>query len=324
MITYNHEKYIAQAIDSVLMQKTDFAYELVIGDDCSTDSTRSIVKDYASGHPDRICLMLHERNLGLMGKNNFVATLKACRGLYIAMLEGDDFWTDPYKLQKQVDFLEAHAEFALCGHWVRNADAAGNSVEKHVCTGELCPEVFGVEHALGGTPVHTGSWVFRRSAVQPALSHHLELYERLPAGDDPLLLLILTQGQGRCLQEFMGVYRLCSGGVWSQRSKLEKNLAMLQFYYALPRLLADRHADVYRDAIRRQIMSGESRVARSAAYSSNLPSALRELRRMGNRGLVPRGRVSAIAARVPLYVAARIARYPRIGAGRVLRKLGLR
>ena len=92
MITYNHERFIAQAIESVLMQETDFRVELVIGEDCSTDGTRAIVREFGERFPERIRLLLPEHNLGMMP--NFVATLSACRGQYVALLEGDDYWTD--------------------------------------------------------------------------------------------------------------------------------------------------------------------------------------------------------------------------------------
>ena len=105
MITYNHEKYIVQAIEGVLMQKTDFPIELVIGEDRSTDNTRNICLEYKEKYPDQIKLLLPENNLGMLG--NFITTLHACTGKYIAFCEGDDYWTDPYKLQKHVDFLEA-------------------------------------------------------------------------------------------------------------------------------------------------------------------------------------------------------------------------
>ncbi len=111
MITYNHEKYIAQAIESALMQKTNFDYEIVIGEDCSTDGTREIVKYYAEKYPEKIRAIFNEKNLGMIP--NFINTLNKCRGKYIAMLEGDDYWTDPYKLQKQVDFLESHPDYGL-------------------------------------------------------------------------------------------------------------------------------------------------------------------------------------------------------------------
>lgn len=111
MITYNQEKYIAKAMESVIMQKTNFDYELVIGEDCSEDRTREICRNYKNKYPGKIKLFLQERNLG--SNQNFIFTFQACDGEYIAMLEGDDYWTDPYKLQKQIDFLEANPDYGL-------------------------------------------------------------------------------------------------------------------------------------------------------------------------------------------------------------------
>ncbi len=106
MITYNQERFIRRAIDSVLAQKTDFPFELVIGEDCSTDGTRQIVRDYQQKHPEKIRVVTSERNVG--PKKNFVRTIEACRGKYIAFCEGDDFWHCPDKLQIQADYLEKH------------------------------------------------------------------------------------------------------------------------------------------------------------------------------------------------------------------------
>ena len=100
MLTYNHEKYIAQAIESVLMQETDFHYEIVIGEDCSTDRTREIVIEYQKKYPDKIRTLLHAKNIG--GNANYRQTYSECNGDYIAFLEGDDFWIDRKKLQKQI------------------------------------------------------------------------------------------------------------------------------------------------------------------------------------------------------------------------------
>jgi len=111
MLTYNQEDYIAQAIEGVLMQKTDFSIQLVIGEDCSTDNTRDIVKDYAQKYPDKIRLILNETNMGLIV--NYVKTFAQCTGKYVAICDGDDFWIDPFKLQKQVDFLEEHPDYAI-------------------------------------------------------------------------------------------------------------------------------------------------------------------------------------------------------------------
>lgn len=117
MLTYNHEPYIAKAIESVLMQKASFEYELVIGDDCSTDGTSEIVKAYRDKYPAIIRLHSQEKNLGLYANQEIVR--RACRGKYIAWLEGDDFWTCPEKLQKQVSLLESHPEYSCCFHWTQ-------------------------------------------------------------------------------------------------------------------------------------------------------------------------------------------------------------
>ena len=114
MMAYNHEKYISEAIDGVLMQKTNFDFDIVIGEDCSTDNTRQIVLDYQQQYPGKVKLLLHEKNIGAMA--NQMAVFNACKGKYIAMCEGDDYWTDPYKLQKQVDFLEANEDYSICSH----------------------------------------------------------------------------------------------------------------------------------------------------------------------------------------------------------------
>jgi glycosyltransferase involved in cell wall biosynthesis len=112
MITYNHERFIAQAIESVLAQKVDFDYEIVIGEDCSTDGTRAVIMDFQRRCPDRIVVLLRERNIGAM--RNLAGTIAACRGKYLAVLEGDDYWTCANKLQKQVDFLDKHPDWAVC------------------------------------------------------------------------------------------------------------------------------------------------------------------------------------------------------------------
>lgn len=113
-ITYNHEQYIAQAIESVLMQQTDFEVELVIGEDCSTDSTRALAKQYEGRYPRRVRVLTPSSNLGIMP--NLMTTMSACTGEYIALLEGDDYWTDVTKLQRQVDALRANPNHSFCFH----------------------------------------------------------------------------------------------------------------------------------------------------------------------------------------------------------------
>lgn len=125
MITYNHEPYIAQAIEGVLQQETDFPIELVIGEDCSNDHTREIVMEYQKRHPDIIRVITSDQNVGMRKNSN--RTAKACRGKYLAFCEGDDYWHHSKKLQMQVDYLEAHPEVGLI-----YADVVYNYVEKGI------------------------------------------------------------------------------------------------------------------------------------------------------------------------------------------------
>lgn len=110
MLAYNHEKYIREALDSVVMQQTNFKFEAIIGEDKSTDNTRAIIREYQQKYPDIIKPIFRKNNLG--ASKNVVSTLKRCTGKYVAFLECDDYWIDPLKLQKQVDYLEEHTECA--------------------------------------------------------------------------------------------------------------------------------------------------------------------------------------------------------------------
>ena len=110
-ITYNHEKYISYAIESFLLQKTNFEYEIIICDDNSTDNNNEIISNYKSSYNSKIKIIRSNTNIG--AQNNFIRGYKTCKGKYIALCEGDDYWTDPLKLQKQVDFLEANPDYGL-------------------------------------------------------------------------------------------------------------------------------------------------------------------------------------------------------------------
>lgn len=113
-ITYNHAPYIRKCLDGFLMQKVDFPFEIIIGEDCSTDNTRRICEEYADKNPDIINLLPSECNLGAVENERRV--MQTAKGKYIAFCEGDDYWTDPLKLQKQVDFLESNSDYTVCFH----------------------------------------------------------------------------------------------------------------------------------------------------------------------------------------------------------------
>lgn len=114
MLTFNHAKYIREALDAILLQKVNFRYEVVVGDDCSSDETQNILKSYAQKYPDKFVLLLRKSNIG--ATKNYFDVLKHCKGKYIALLEGDDFWTDENKLQIQTDFLESNKNCDAVAH----------------------------------------------------------------------------------------------------------------------------------------------------------------------------------------------------------------
>ena len=117
VMTYNHEKFISQALESVAMQETNFEYEILISEDCSTDRTREIVMDFQKAYPEKVRLLLSEQNIH--SNEIVVRGIRAARGQYIALLDGDDYWTSPHKLQKQADFLDRHPECSLSFHNAR-------------------------------------------------------------------------------------------------------------------------------------------------------------------------------------------------------------
>lgn len=128
MPTYNHEKYISQAIESVLAQKTNYPYELLIHDDCSTDSTLAIAQNYATKYPDKIKLFTEKENQGLM--KSYKRLIEQSNGKYLAILESDDYWLDKNKLQIQIDFLESNPDYGIVASDIITIDDEGNEIKK--------------------------------------------------------------------------------------------------------------------------------------------------------------------------------------------------
>lgn len=206
IITYNQIDYISKCIDSVLMQKTNFSIEIIIGDDNSTDGTRELLLEYANEYPDLIKLNLRElRGTGLPGKQNFLTTLEMCSGEYIAMLEGDDYWTDPFKLQKQVDFLEANPDYVLCFHQVTILKPDGTIVEDFITK---VPENYETIETLArfGNYIHTPSVVYRN--IIPTLPFEFEV---TPIGDYFIYMMLAEHGKVKYMKEKMATYRFGVG-----------------------------------------------------------------------------------------------------------------
>ncbi len=198
MITYNHEKFIRQAIEGVLMQQTDFPIELVIGEDCSTDSTRALCVEYADKHPEIIRLLPSDNNLGIMP--NFIKTLQACTGKYIALCEGDDYWTDPLKLKKQVEFLEKNDAYAGIANqvYVQYDNILINTHLYRINT----KDKLALNDFVGSLPFHTSSFLFRKVLLNGFLPP-----EGITSGDRSLFTYIAGKGNIKFLDQPMGVYR---------------------------------------------------------------------------------------------------------------------
>ena len=209
LITYNHGRFIAQALESALAQETNFEFEIVIGEDCSADHTRQILVEYQQRYPSKIRLMLPEKNLG--ANRNFARTLQACRGQYIALLEGDDYWTAPTKLQEQVDFLDSHEECAICFHALRVFREDG-SVAPRLSPRFGHKKISTIEDLLGlGNFIPTCAAVFRNGLI----GEFPDWFYTLRIADFSLHVLNAQYGKIGYINKVMGAYRIHSGGTFS-------------------------------------------------------------------------------------------------------------
>ncbi|MCF8345864.1 MAG: glycosyltransferase [Bacteroidales bacterium] len=228
-ITYNQEKYIEKAIESFLMQKVSFPYEIIIHDDASTDRTAEIINKYASKYCDIIKPLIQKENQYSKGKKPFIDfVFPQAKGKYIALCEGDDYWTDPYKLQKQVEFLENNNEYVICGHGFIVKNENKNNIEKRMFAYD--PAKYGsfrYLRALKGSPLFTNTWLFHRDAILG--NKYLSLINKISAGDDFVMLLLMSVGRGYCLPEFMSVYRVNDSSTWSSIKTYIKKLKVFAY-----------------------------------------------------------------------------------------------
>lgn len=221
VLTYNHEAYIRQCLDSILAQVVDFPYEIVVVDDCSTDSTRDILREYAQAH-SHIRLFLNPANQGISKNNNLL--LSQCEGTYVAMLEGDDYWIDPNKLQRQVDFLNENDEVGFVGAECMILYPDGRLVGEHEIPTEgkwmRHGDVF--NYATKGPIIRTATLCFRRSLIVPYLS-------MVGAGNDTVLQAILAKQSYFARWTLpTSVYRL--GGVSNAKKSLQKELIYQDYF----------------------------------------------------------------------------------------------
>jgi glycosyltransferase involved in cell wall biosynthesis len=262
LITYNHEKFIDRAIDSIIMQQVIFDCEIVIGEDCSTDNTRNIVSEFYHQYPDKISLFLPEVKLGK--KRNIEAVLQKCQGDYIALLDGDDYWISAEKLQKQVNFLDDRPNCSICFHdaLLLFEDEKRTLNPSYLTNRLLSPkdQIFDLEDLLTNQFYrYTGTTMFRNHLFSEFPEWYF--YEEETPYDYPIFVFNAQYGQIGYIHEVLSIYRIHSQGVWSKKTRFHQcqctinNLQYLNKHlnFKYEKIIDRRIASYYYE------MAGESR-----------------------------------------------------------------
>ena len=208
LLTYNHAKFIRQSVESVINQKTNFRVEIIIGDDCSTDGTREIVKEIEAQYPSLIKVVSGNTNGG--PQPNSIRILENCAGKYMAALEGDDYWIDPLKLQKQVDFMENNPNFSVCFTNTRVEFFEGKE-EPFLLNQNLAKDVFTLDDLIAENEVWfmgTATLFYKMSAIYPVEPW----FYKTKSGDIPMIMLAARFGKIKYLPDVTAVYRRHTAG----------------------------------------------------------------------------------------------------------------
>ncbi|XMO86964.1 glycosyltransferase [Algibacter sp. AS12] len=210
--SYNHENYIKETLDGFLMQKTNFPIEILIHDDASTDRSAEIIKEYAQKDGRIITILQTENQYSKKIKPwpNFLFPM--AKGKYLALCEGDDYWIDPLKLQKQVDFLETHSDFNICFNASKIYIQDTNTFKEDPFRGKF-PEILTIKDLARKNYIRTNTVVMRNNFTLP------EWFNQLPFGDWPMYLIMIKDNKVKYIDDVMGVYRIHSEGVWSGKDK---------------------------------------------------------------------------------------------------------
>lgn len=234
LITFNHEKYVAKAIEGMLHQKTKFKYEILVHDDASTDETVNIIKDYCKKYPGKIRTIFQKKNQFSQGLDKIILyfMLPEIRGKYMAFCEGDDFWSDENKLQKQYEAMQNKPDYSVCAHRTNVINENGS------LTGRTIPFRFKLPFSLDGDEYirfvlkndnhlfHTSS-LFVRTACMKEIAGNLPEFMKISKIEDRIILLYLgTKGNIFYIDESMSNYRIMSEGSWSS-----KMTGSHEFYY---------------------------------------------------------------------------------------------
>lgn len=241
--SYNQEKFIAQTLEGFVKQRTDFEFEAIVADDCSTDGTAKIVAGYAEKYPGIIKPVLRDKNIGMTA--NFSNVLSKATGKYVAICEGDDYWVDPLKLQKQVDFLEANPEYAICFHPVKVLMTDAKLVDDFITPG--ASETTDIYELAKGNYIHTPSVVFRNNP--DVVRDFVSL--KSPLGDYALHMLNAQHGKIKKLPDVMAVYRH-GVGLWSAGSPAYTYPTYHTFLCLLCGYFKDKNEVLYRVLVKRR------------------------------------------------------------------------
>ena len=271
MPAYNHEKYIGEALDSVLMQKTNFEYEIVIGEDMSTDQTRAVARHYARDYPTRVRLIENEKNLGIWDNDQVI--IAACRGEYIAWLESDDFWSSPDKLQKQVDFLDSHPDFSACFH--RASCLTGSEPPITWKGGPTTrKDFYTVDDLLEqGHFIPSCTAVFRTELIREPLNWT----RGTPFLETAYAIRFALSGKIGFLDEEMATYRFHSQGVYGSATKIRNIQKAIDAHRLVGRGFKLTSRPAYRHGLARMHFQLSSQLIREDHKLSSLAAKLKGL-----------------------------------------------
>lgn len=236
-LTFNHEKYISKAIESFLMQRTSFPFEIIIGEDCSTDGTKEIVNKYKKRYPELIKVITSERNVGII--RNSIRTVEACNGKYFAFCEGDDYWTDPLKLQKQVDYLEKHMDYGMVhtdvNHYMQEKGKLIKNYNKSNKINFPSGSIF-EEFLSGSYFIKTATVMVRRELFLKAFNYELFEQKKWQVTDQAIWLDIAANSKIRYLDETTATYRLVEESASRTRDRkkkhaFHKSIYEIKFYF---------------------------------------------------------------------------------------------
>jgi glycosyltransferase involved in cell wall biosynthesis len=231
MLAYNHAGYIAQALDGILSQQANFEFEIIVGEDCSTDNTRSIVEKYIEKYPGKIRMLIRKNNIGLI--ENARKTLSVCRGKYLALCEGDDYWTDPFKLQKQVDFLENNPEYGMVhtdvNHYYEEEKRLEINYNKNHGINFPSGDIF-KEYLKGNLFIKTASVVVRKDIFVEASDYNLFSERKWMFTDLPTWLGIAARTKIKYFEESTATYRLIKESASRTQDPIKKHRFHLSGY----------------------------------------------------------------------------------------------